>query len=78
MRESDEPLTDTLIRCLADPMDLKALERLENDGDQAGARLMRARLADQVAVRLDAALEDNRRACAGSWAATGHGPRTRS
>ena len=39
MRESDEPLTDTLVRCLADPMDLKALERLENDGDQAGARL---------------------------------------
>ena len=30
MRESDEPLTDTLVRCLADPMDLKALERLEN------------------------------------------------
>ena len=54
MRKSDEPLTDTLIRCLADPMDLKALERLENDGDQAGARLMRARLADQAAVRLDA------------------------
>lgn len=41
MRESDEPLTDTLVRCLADSMDLKALERLENDGDQAGARLMR-------------------------------------
>ena len=41
MRESDEPLTDTLVRCLADPMDLKGLERLENDGDQAGARLMR-------------------------------------
>ena len=60
MRESDEPLTDTLVRCLADPTDLKALERLENDGDQAGARLMRARLADQAAVRLDAALEDNR------------------
>ena len=60
MRESDEPLTDTLVRCLADPMDLKALERLENDGDQAGARLMRARLADQAALRLDAALEDNR------------------
>ena len=38
MRKSDEPLTDTLIRCLADPTDLKALERLENDGDQAGAR----------------------------------------
>ncbi len=36
MRESDEPLTDTLVRCLADSMDLKALERLENDGDQAG------------------------------------------
>ena len=52
MRESDEPLTDTLVRCLADSMDLKALERLENDGDQAGARLMRARLADQTAVRL--------------------------
>ncbi|MDB6908798.1 hypothetical protein PMS81_06855, partial [Bifidobacterium longum] len=51
MRESDEPLTDTLVRCLADPMDLKALERLEDDGDQAGARLMRARLADQAAVR---------------------------
>ena len=32
MRESDEPLTDTLVRCLADPTDLKALERLENDG----------------------------------------------
>ena len=46
MRESDEPLTDTLVRCLADPTDLKALERLENDGGQAGARLMRARLAD--------------------------------
>ena len=60
MRESDEPLTDTLVRCLADPTDLKALERLENDGDQAGARLMRARLADQAALRLDAALEDNR------------------
>ena len=60
MRESDEPLTDTLVRCLADPTDLKALERLENDGDQAGARLMRARLADQGALRLDAALEDNR------------------
>ena len=60
MRKSDEPLTDTLIRCLADSMDLKALERLENDGDQAGARLMRARLADQAALRLDAALEDNR------------------
>ena len=60
MRESDEPLTDTLVRCLADPTDLKALERLENDGDQAGARLMRARIADQAAVRLDAALEDNR------------------
>lgn len=60
MRKSDEPLTDTLVRCLADPMDLKALERLENDGDQAGARLMRARLADQAALRLDAALEDNR------------------
>ena len=60
MRESDEPLTDTLVRCLADPMDLKGLERLENDGDQAGARLMRARLADQAALRLDAALEDNR------------------
>lgn len=60
MRKSDEPLTDTLVRCLADPTDLKALERLENDGDQAGARLMRARLADQAAVRLDAALEDNR------------------
>ena len=58
MRKSDEPLTDTLVRCLADPMDLKGLERLENDGDQAGARLMRARLADQAAVRLDAALED--------------------
>ena len=28
MRESDEPLTDTLVRCLADPTDLKALERL--------------------------------------------------
>lgn len=40
MRESDEPLTDTLVRCLADPTDLKALERLEDDGDQAGARLM--------------------------------------
>ena len=38
MRKSDESLTDTLIRCLADPTDLKALERLENDGDQAGAR----------------------------------------
>lgn len=50
MRESDEPLTDTLVRCLADPTDLKALERLENDGDQAGARLMRARLADQAAL----------------------------
>ena len=49
MRKSDEPLTDTLIHCLADPMDLKALERLENDGDQAGARLMRARLADPTA-----------------------------
>ena len=60
MRKSDEPLTDTLVRCLADPTDLKALERLENDGDQAGARLMRARLADQAALRLDAALEDNR------------------
>ena len=60
MRKSDEPLTDTLVRCLADPMDLKGLERLENDGDQAGARLMRARLADQAALRLDAALEDNR------------------
>lgn len=60
MRESDEPLTDTLVRCLADPTDLKALERLEDDGDQAGARLMRARLADQAALRLDAALEDNR------------------
>ena len=60
MRKSDEPLTDTLVRCLADPTDLKGLERLENDGDQAGARLMRARLADQAAVRLDAALEDNR------------------
>ena len=32
MRESDEPLTDTLVRCLA----------------------------DQAALRLDAALEDNR------------------
>ena len=50
MGRSDEPLTDTLIRCLADPMDLKALERLENDGDQAGARLMRARLADQAVL----------------------------
>ena len=60
MRKSDEPLAGTLIRCLADPTDLKALERLENDGDQAGARLMRARLADQAALRLDAALEDNR------------------
>ena len=59
MRKSDEPLADTLVRCLADPTDLKALERLENDGDQAGARLMRARLADQAALRLDAALEDN-------------------
>ena len=76
MRESDEPLTDTLVRCLADPTDLKALERLENDGDQAGARLMRARLADQAAVRLD--WRTTGRACAGSWAATGHGPRTRS
>ena len=50
MRKSDEPLTDTLIRCLADPTDLKALERLENDGDQARARLMRARLADQAVL----------------------------
>ena len=41
MRKSDEPLTDTLVRCLADPTDLKGLERLENDGDQAGASLMR-------------------------------------
>ena len=78
MRESDEPLTDTLVRCLADPMDLKALERLENDGDQAGARLMRARLADQAALRSTPRWRTTGRACAGSWAATGHGPRTRS
>ncbi len=60
MRKSDEPLTDTLVRCLADPTDLKALERLEQAGDTVEAGLMRARLADQAAVRLDAALEDNR------------------
>ena len=60
MRESDEPLMDTLVRCLADPMDLKALERLEQAGDTVEAGLMRARLADQAALRLDAALEDNR------------------
>ena len=52
MRESDEPLAGTLVRCLADPTDLKALERLEQAGDTVEAGLMRARLADQAALRL--------------------------
>lgn len=78
MRKSDEPLTDTLVRCLADPMDLKGLERLENDGDQAGARLMPPASPTRPHSGSTPRWRTTGRACAGSWAATGHGPRTRS
>ena len=48
MRKSDEPLTDTLVRCLADPTDLKALERLEQAGDTVEAGLCFSKLASAL------------------------------